>query len=371
MNDSTRRFWVNWALIAAAGVACVAVVLTQTLWTSAEREVRASHLVVGFRVDDVERLQLTHAQKRTVVVREASVDAESQPDEPHEPHEHARFRVTEPFQGEAEEAAVDGLLRGVEFATVLRRVDETTFDRAAAGLDNPEQVIQLFMGTSRFGSGSVPKPKHRRVRVSSRWRGKVWPTEGVYVVSQSTARDLMVTPDVFRIKQLVPYAASALRKVVLRGDSSQEVVLSFDDAHKGWRVQQGDAQVRVSRLARERLFAAFARSELERVLDAGVVSQKTSTSVEVELLPRDSNLPRTKLSFGGKCPDAPDLELATRVEPDSASGCTRALHLDTFLERPETLIDDGLLSLRTDEIEEVSITRGERVLSWLVAIPRG
>lgn len=361
MRDSVRRSWTNWVLIGAAGLAVLAVVLTQTLWTSAERKARARHLVVGFRTDDVGRLEVRHTDKRVVIVREAQVQNANHAGQDEHAHVDARFRVVEPFQGEAEEVAVDGLLRAIEFATVVRSVDQATFDRRLAGLDEPEYVIELDMGEAelrvRVGN-EAPAPKGARyVEVA----GQRVANRGVYVVSESTARDLMVTPDAFRIKQLVPYAGSALEKIVLRS-SERELTLMFDHERDGWRMARDGARVRVSTLAWERLFAAFARSELERVIGPEAENDDKSGAVKVQLTPRDASKGSVELVFGGKCPGAPELERATRLAPEKVAGCTRPLHLQTFVARPETLIDDRLLALRADEIEELTVTRGDKVL---------
>lgn len=377
MKDTTRRSWVNFTLIAVACIAALAVVVTRTTWTSAEREARSSHLVVGFRSGDVDRVEVVNAGKRVVIVRDAPGDVEREGDDHAVPgHDHARFHILEPFQGEAEEAVLDGLLHALELATVLRRVDEANFDRAAAGLDDPEQVIHLYMADVevRLSVGkeaSAPKGS-RYVEVA----GQGVANRGVYVVSESTVADLSVTPDAFRIKQLVPFAASALRAVVLRSASRPDVRLSYDEAHASWRVEYENQRVRVSRVAWERLFAAFARSELERFVSADI-RVDAPRAVQVEFTPKQADLAPLSIAFGGACPSDPELEFAAKLAPEPLVGCTRALHLDTFVNQPETLIDLQLLSARSDEIEEVVITRGDKVLelarrnaAWIMRQPQ-
>jgi hypothetical protein len=381
MNDSRRRLWVNGGLVVVAGVAALAVVLTQTLWTSAEREARSSHLVVGFRTDDVDRVVLVQGGKRVVIEREIPSPqvpvSHELDDQGYSSHSHTRFRVTEPFQGEAEEVTVDGLLRAIELATAIRHVDEVTFDRAAAGLDEPEQTLELSMGDVevrlRLGKEAHSPAGARYIEVA----GQGVANKGVYVVSRSTALDLNVAPEAFRIKQLVPYMGSALSRVLLRRTGEAPLELTYDKPRDSWRVNHGQRSVRVSQVAWERLFAAFSRSQLERVLESGVELDPNARVVEVELTPRDNKLPGTKLAFGGKCPGEPELEVATRLAPEPVTGCTRALHLDTFINQPESLLDDRLLSLRADEIEEVRITRGDKALelarrdaAWVMRRPQ-
>jgi hypothetical protein len=378
VKASVQRLWVNVSLLVVAGVAALVVLLTQTLWTSAEREARSTHLVVGFRTDEVDRIEVLAPGKRVLIERDAPVGQDlGRVEQGAESETPARFRVIEPFQGEAEEAAVDGFLRAVELATTIRRVDDATFDRSAAGLDTPGHLVHLTMGKVevrlRFGN-EAPSPKGAwYVEVA----GQGVANKGVYVISQSTAVDLRVTPDAFRVKQLVPYGASGLREVVLRQIALPDVRLHYDDSHAGWRVNYGARQVRVNRLAWERLFAAFSRSELERVVDLDTLSNRPSSAVEVEFVPKNGEHPATKIVFGGQCPGSPELDLATRIAPDKVAGCTRALHLDTFVGQPESLVDEGLLSFRTDEIEEVVVSRGEQVLelarkdaAWVMRRPQ-
>ena len=157
MTPRRLRRWVNMGLVLAAVASVGAAVVTRRTWSSSERLARSNHLVVGYRSDEIRRITLLSGGAKLVLARG---DGERRgapgddgvalgPGADDVGLEHARWQFVAPYQGEADEAAVDALLRAIEFAPFLRKVDDSTLDRRAAGFDSPEQTIELEMGQVR------------------------------------------------------------------------------------------------------------------------------------------------------------------------------------------------------------------------------
>lgn len=392
MTPQKRALLVNWTLVIAAVAALVVVVVTERVWTSEELTARSEHLVVGFRAREVERIVVTAGDKRVVVERGGTTGAATMAGDlgnstvrnTASDELGARWVATEPFQGEAEEAAVDSLLRAIEFATVLRQVPNDGFDRARAGLDTPAHVIELHLGSTRtrvrFG-GQAPTPANARY-VEVAGEGTV--NKGVYVISATTADELRVAPDEFRIRQLVPYAASKLRSVHLRtpadptADGPVQLELTSDEGL--WTVELNGTSVRLAHSAWERLFAAFARSHADIILEPETARTDTPLGpeqIEVVLTPTADNQAAARLRFGGVCPLDEKLELAIRLEPEPLAACVKPLFLQSFLTEPSTLADLSLFSFQPDEVEEWTVTQDDAVLEvarradgWIMRRPQ-
>jgi hypothetical protein len=69
MTPKVLRRWVNWALVIAATASVGAAVATRDTWTSAERLVRSTHLVVGYRAAEIRRITLIAGGQKLVLAR--------------------------------------------------------------------------------------------------------------------------------------------------------------------------------------------------------------------------------------------------------------------------------------------------------------
>lgn len=380
-TPQVRRRWVNWSLVVAATLSVGAAIATRNTWSSAERMVRGDHLVVGYRDAEIRRVTLSTSGQRLVLERaesqtnpsnglpSANDDLADLADEGTEP----RWQFVEPYQGEADEAAVDALLRAIEFAPFLRKVDEANFDRHAAGLDAPVQSIELEMGEVRTRlhvGANAPVPANARyVEVG----GEGTANKGVYVVSESTAKELLVSPDAFRVRQVVPYGATSLERVTLRHGGAQVVLVAGPSGD--WRIEVGGKSVRLDRDAVQRLFATLARSRAEHFVSN--VTEPAAASVDATFVPKSKDKPALRVRFGGVCPTDSSLELARADVPGAAAACTVPLHLDSFVTQLPELLERRLFSQRLDGVEELALAAGERRLElsrrqegWTMRTPR-
>lgn len=367
MKPQRRALIVNGFLVLAALTSVALVVLTDRAWTTAELSARAEHLVVGFRSHEVRRFTITEGDKTVIVERDGEVVPTQTAPTPEGSDAEGgapahRWVVREPFQGEAEEAAADALLRAVEFATVLRAVPEPSVDRAAFGLDQPERVIELELGESktrlRFGAAAPSPEGARYVEVA----GEGTRNKGVFVISRTTAEELHVAPDEFRIRQLIPYAASKLRSVTLL--AAGVPALELKRQRDVWTVQMEGQWLRLEAAARERLFTAFARSHADLILPSEFPhpSELTAEQVEVQLTPMAPGAQPLRLRFGGPCPDDPQLELALRLSPDPLAACVKPLFIRSFIEEAGALVDTALFSFLSNEVEQWRIMAPDQTL---------
>lgn len=373
MNPARIRRLTNWALVVAAGASVVASVLTRNAWTSAERMVRETHLVVGFREAEIQRISVMSEGRQVVLARgskeaplaDAPNDIDGAGESASAPQ--ARWLFVEPYQGEAEEAAVDSLLRTVEFAAFTRKVDDTGFDRRAAGLDAPLVTIELSMGQvrTRLHVGSkAPAPANTRyIEVN----GEGTANKGVYVVAESTAKELSVRPDAFVVRQIVPYGATSLATVTLRDAVGKQVRLGTG-TQDDWLLEGSRPDGGASRLepdAVARLFAALARSRAEQFL-AGPVPVMAeplgANVVTATFVPKTADKAPLTVRFGGPCPSDPSLSLAVRVSNPPLAACTVPLYLETFVTQLPELVDKRLFATELDSVEELSVQAGEHLL---------
>lgn len=369
-------FWVNWGLIISALGGVGAVIATQSEWTSAERAARASHLVVGFREAEIERIRISTSGQVLELVRGedegAGVVAHPEGDE-----HNSRWVFVEPYQGEAEEATVDALLHTLQYAPFIRKVSGEAFDRRAAGLDPPKQTLELFMGSARtrvhLGGAALAPANAHYVEIG----GEGTANKGIYVVSDTTAEALLVNVDEFRVRQMVPYGASGLKAVTLTDGKGRRVVLRAGAAGD-WRLDVDQRGVRVEEAAVRRLFAALARSRVERFVAEGASEGPLSDEqIQVTLEPKAEGEPTLSFRFGGECPAEPTLRLALRMSDPPLAGCTVPLHLDTFLEQLPEMVERRLFGFPADMVERLTLQAGERTLeiarrdeAWAMFEPR-
>jgi len=361
------------------------VVFTRDSATSGELSGRADHLFQVFRPEKVSQISVEAAGRRVVIRKQvllegapgSTVPAEPETDElradedaegetadakpASEPHAAAVWDQVEPLQGTAEVARIDELLRAAHFATFIRKIAPEDVQRGAFGLANPKPVLTLTLGTTTYVirvGGNAPAPRDARYLELS---GAPAAESGVFVVSGNTCDGLSVTPDSFVLRQVVPYAGSMLRSLVLEQANRR---LALEQAGKGdFRFVDAFGRARVARDAMDRLLLGLARTQTEPILVlAEAQAALGADATQVTLTPKDPKLPVAKLRFGGACPGFADRTVAIRDEPTPIAGCVPKLGLVELLAAPELLVDRALFRLRADEIEAFSVKGRDRSL---------
>lgn len=352
-SQQLRAHWLDVVLLLFALSLSVLVIVTTRWVTSGEQLTRARHLVTQLDREQVTAITVEQGGQRWRVEHIVA---------PHE--EESRWKLTEPLQGDAEEATLDGLLRAAQFAKWLREVEPTAVDRVGFGLDEPEAVLGIEQGALsyrlRVGSEAPAPQGARYVEVA----GEGVPNKGVYVVSESTAADLTPDPDDLRIRQIIPYAGSALASI--QANVGESVVRLVRGERDEFRFSGSFGDARVARVSLEQLLAEFSRVVAERFLDVDsaqtVQAAAQQEMLRLELTPRIDSRDPAVITIGGTCPDDPELVIAVRAAPRPTAACVKRTQVPQIFRQPEWLVDHQLFQMRFDEIERLSITQGEQRL---------
>jgi hypothetical protein len=375
-----RARLLNLGLLVLSLMSLGLVVWTGRLPNSGERQVRQRHLLELFRRDDVQRLEVRQGDRATVVVRrpEASGtpllerppradgmtadDALEEAEAGGDIDEEAEWRLTEPFETDADTVPIERLLGSLEYATWERAVDDETGGVFASH----EVVVAMALATYRLqlGGDAVSPPGARYVRVSTQpERGAAGMSPRTYVVKKRVVEELFVDGDIFRGRQIVPYRKSSVARVVL---SSAAGVRRLRRAGGSFVFDGMQENQRAEPRALDRIFLGLARASAEPFVnvDQAKALIASDASVRVSLVPVASERPEASLEFGGRCPGAPERTLAIRHLPEPIAGCVERSVLLALREPASSLIDRHPFSLQADEVDTVRLTEGDAVLEF-------
>jgi len=354
-----RQLWVN-GLLGALALATLGVVwLTRETPTTAQLAERKGKLLPVFRKAAVSRLTLTQDGRDLELVPSSA------------PAEAGEFRIVRPWQERADIATVNQLLGALDLASWLRPAEDVS--AAAAGLDGKAARIRLEMAgnaTLLTLGGPAPSPAGARyVEVTSTGSIKR------YVVSEGVASELTVPLTKFREARLLEYAKSEIAKIVL---SQQLAKPSRSGAMEPYvervELERGDHGVFFFRddggreLANpeltSRVFTGLSRLSAETMLETADAQQQLMGSdkrVELQLL--DKAQPAITLSLAGV---ADSKWLVLREQPGKAAraGIVAEDVGRALVATKEAARLSGPVAARSDEIEALSITRGERKLDF-------
>ncbi len=325
--------------LVALGSAAV-VVFTRERPTTDEIESRARNLLPVFRRDELTKLTLTRRSgERLVLTRKKGEDDWT-----------LDGAAPEPADG----AAVDRLVGSLELATPVRPAG----DGDVQGLDEPEVTLELEMGALRYrlalGKPSSTPPGSRYAAVEDDG-GKRAP----FVISKETAALFDATRDDFRRRDLVGVGMQGIERLALeRGAGRLELVA----APIGFKL---DGKKRASRDALDPVFAALARLEARRFLPLAEAERARAGAAEivVRVTPRDKDEPERVLELGGACPEHPAETLALVRKPRAFAACVPSDALAPLRVEPAALADENPFLSRADEVDRLSIERGDERLT--------
>jgi hypothetical protein len=327
--------------LAALGT-MAAVVLTRERPTTGELEQRAQNLLPVFRRDQLTKVALDgESAGRFVLTREQGSDDWSLDGNPPEP---------------ADGAVVDRLVGGLELATPIRRADEG--DPSAFGLDRPEVSLELEMGALRYrlllGKES-PTPQGSRYAAVEDASGR----RAAFVISKETAALLATTRDDFRRRDLLGVGMQGIARLTLeRGGERLELVA----APIGFKL---GGKERASRDALEPVFAALARLEARRFLPLAEAERARGAGAEVvvRVTPRDTAEGERLVELGGACPAHAGETLALVRKPRAFAACVASEVISPLKVDAASLADPSPFLSRADEVERLSIERGDKRLT--------
>jgi hypothetical protein len=307
--------------------------------TTSELSERSRNLLAVWNEDEVEQLEFTSGSERASLTRTGE-----------------DFVLRAPKEEPADAAAVDRLLDGLGFATVLRRLD--TGNRDTLGLTKPRATWSVQMGarTYRIELGAAaPSPAGAAyVALSSDGAPAAY-----VVVGRETAALLNTRPDDLRRRSLVTLGMRELSEIVL--DRPNGALRLVRGAGLAFRV---DGAERANRDALEPLLAAFGQLSATRFLDlkTAEVARGTARPLRVTLLPREGDRPRAQLEIGGPCPEHADEVIVIVRQPQTRAACVRNDVIAPFSLERSYLTDKVPFAARPDEVEALTLTRGERRL---------
>lgn len=348
-----RSQLVNLALVALALGLVVAVVVTSGKVTTSEQDARSFNLLPSYREDDVSRITLEKDGTKLVLERASSGDAGD-----------TTWNLKEPVQEEADAYAVDKLLGSLEFARVVRRIKPEEVNRNAFGLDAPSWKMRIDMGSIHYtlslGKNAASPPEARYLELAA----ENAPTSGVVIIGPDLVKELDIDSGALRGRQMLPYTSSVLERIVITGsDGSTKKLKSLPNDR--WRFDGMQSDVRVNRDAFGAVLLQFARTKADHFLEIeqGKAALGTSQLVRLELFPKDGSKPKAVIEVGGKCPKSENDVVAVRREPDPVAACVAKSVLPGLDTPTDDLVDRTLFSLHKDEVESLSIERGDAKLA--------
>lgn len=323
--------------------------------TTDETEARKYLLLPAWRVDDVTRLDVELALPE----RAAEAYVLTRPTKAEDPERTWNLDASG-IGYPAEEQVVDRMLSVFEYAKVLRTVPPGSVDRAAFGLDKPRVKIAIKMGDLSFkvSIGAVaPSQEGNYAEVEGR---------GVYLVTKAFAKSLEVPSDELRSKAFVPYLSTNLSALYIEGEGG---VRKFERASWGGgrgsgfkfgEGSEGPKGLRVDGSRLDQVLVSFGQMQAESFLEKSVADAASKPKVTVTMVPK--NGPNGVLAVGGECPSKPDLIVVVRREPSFLAACVPKSVLLPLVRPASDFEDDGIVGATVQEITELSITRGDKVL---------
>jgi hypothetical protein len=326
----------------------VAVFVTRGRVTTGEREARENNLLSAFRETEITQLRLEGGKSPFTLERTAPDDAGE-----------SSWKLTAPVQEEAEAYAMDKLLGSLEFASWVRRIKPEEVDRAGFGLDAPKWTLHVEMGAIRYAlrlgkESPSPRGAHYLEVIA-----EGAPGSGVGVVSGDLVTELDIDAGELRGRQMMPYLSDALARIVLEGKGGTRRLASKG---KRWFFDGMEGNVRVERETFDVVLVQFARTKAEHFIDVAAAKQALAAAgtdtVRITMIPKKAEAPRGIVEVGGKCPKSDNDVVALRSEPDPVAACVPSSVMAGLTVPAESLVDESLFSLRKDEVESLSIVRG-------------
>jgi Domain of unknown function (DUF4340) len=343
-------------VVLAAGTAAYAYV-DRSRVSDSDRDARRTDLFPSFRVDDVSRIELVHGSERLVLDREGTPAAPGVPSKSWA-SSGGDWTMTSPHHDATDPAAIDILLRELEMARRVRKVDSGD----AKGLETPRVRGRVTVGPLEYrfalGSDALVPEGAAYMRIEG---------EGTFVVERSLKVQLLRGADAYRDRTLVPYGASDIARVEMRAPGG--AVVAIERRGTSFRVG-GASGLRASRSEVDHLFSALADARVESFLDDAAADQAVGPQARaVVLVPRDQAKHRISFLVGGACPSKdPALDgdvVVVRLEPTRASACAGRGLVEALSATADTLVDKSPFATHADEIEELRIepidTAGPRV----------
>jgi hypothetical protein len=171
------------------------------------------------------------------------------------------------------------------------------------------------------------------------------------VVSRDFAQDITRHADVYREKTIVPYLSVALDALEVQSGIRVLKLKRMDDI--AFRIE--GSGLRASRTTIDRLWLALADLRAESFVSVEEATALTrEPAFRIHMSPIDKRTPEGEMLLGGPCPGHPDRVVFLRKLPSPIGACVPRVALENLGIEGEALADNGLFSMRPDEVEEFS-----------------
>jgi hypothetical protein len=324
-------------IVLAAAAGAYAYFVDRRTVSDADRAARGRDVFPSLRVDDVDRVELEHG--RDVFTLQREVDAGSEVP--------SGWLLTLKRREKAEmadTAAVDMLLREMEFATRIRQIPDGA-NLARVALDMPRVRGRVRAGALqyRFALGAdAPRPD-----------GAAYMSvdgEGTFVVNRSLRAQLLRGADAYRNRTVVALGPSEIGRIEVHRPDGQGFTLE----RKGRSVRIAGVSLRASRSAADHIFAALVDARADSFLDEAAAKQATETPITVSVAAGDEGQVH-ELRVGGACPGDADKVVVLRTLPSVMAACTARTLVEALGATQESLVDASALWARADEVEQIRL----------------
>ncbi len=335
---------VSVGILALAGASTIAVVATRDVVSTKDSEGREQNLLMVFRSEDVTRLELIAAGRKTAIERSGTAGGS------------ANFQLVEPVKETADPAPVDKFLSTLASARALRPVEQGPA-ASTQGLAKPalRVRVQTKKGSYQLAlGGNAPTPEGARyVQISVDQE----PPQ-VMVVSKTVADDLAVELDTFRLRSLVSVTEAEVMRIGIRSptlsiDLQRSTGTNFlIGAEHGSKILANRETLKTLFFQLSRLTASSFLSDSEAELALGPARAHFELGLKQ---PKDDLI----FDVGGSCPGNASQLVVIRRAPDGQRACAPRELAATLELAPSDFIDRRAFSLHADEVEELDIAGGK------------
>jgi hypothetical protein len=339
-----RKLVTNLVLVGLALATTAVVYLTRDRPTQEEREARPRNLIQSFPRDELTSVRVQGGGQTLVLRAEPAPDGGT-----------ARYWVVARGEVEADAEAARSFLRALELAAFSRELDGGNADRQGFGLTTPRLELGIEFRHSRgkiaFGKQAVSPSDSSYVEVT----GFGAETPRIGLIKTAALAELSVTEESLRPRWLVNTTPSDLVRFSIQRGSNP--VQKFERSGPAFRRDGGE---RVSRTATDQLLIELGSAKATSTLEGG--SEAFGADVIAMVLEPVDNRPPSRIELGGPCPGKPELLAFRRSSPHPGSYCVSAGIRRLFDGFEAALGDDLAFALRADEVETLTIERGEQKL---------
>lgn len=324
-----KKHAVTILLVVVAIGFSVWVYLDRNAVTVGERKRRENSVFPAWRREELTKIELKRDDETIVLERNAKTDSS--------------WRMTSPRAERADHAAADRLMTTLEFAPVVRKVE----DGAVLGLDKPRVAGSIAMGGLKLAfvlGGSAPRPEG-----ASYFRLEGEPP---IVVSRELTEALLASSDVYRDRTVVPYLSLELRRFEVKHPSGAFVLERLDD--HAFTIAEAGVLARRDQL--EKIWSALAEMRAEAFPKEADVDRLVATPVvTLTLTPKDAAKPPAEIVIGAACPGHPDDVVILRKAPTRAAACAPKGIVDAFQVPTAVFVDRRPFPMGADEMEELRL----------------